>query len=248
MFAILRFTEPENKIRSFFTFAKITSERITLPSGGVYFIVTAEKHRGKIPWKKLEVCLGILRNDVILPEGASVPEDVNITVFSPRIFPRLLLINSAEDYIVKHKADFLSKSLTVFDEYGIYGSYIEGLLPIFSNIKIVTDKKEEYGELSDLLMKNYGFSLMVTDKESVGSDAVISHSCRVPLFFGGTLFTNERKHLMNSRPLSGNEILLPDLYENLRPDNVNRVLFASALYEKCGAEELKHLKYKDFGS
>ncbi len=247
MFAVLQFAEPEKKIRSFFTSPKIASERITLPSGGVYFVVTAEKHRGKIPWKKLESCLGILRRDVILPEGVTVPKYVNITAFTPNILPRLLLINSATEYIVMHKAHFLSKSLTVFDEYGIYVSCIESLLSIFSSIKIVTGQGEKYEELSHHLLKNYGFSLMVTDKESFDSDAVISHSCKVPVYFGGAVFTNEKKYLMNSRPLSGSEILLPDLYENLRPHNVGRLLFASALYEKCDAKELKDLKYEDFG-
>ncbi|MBQ7295636.1 MAG: hypothetical protein IJW86_05515 [Clostridia bacterium] len=247
MFAILQFTEPESKLSNIFGKVKIESERVNLPSGDSFFIVRAEKRRGKIPWKRLESCLGILRSDVILPDGVTVPEDVNITAFMPKLLPRFLLMNSSADYLVEHESDFIFGSLTVYDEMGIYLGYIERLLHCFSAIKIVTQKREVYEKLSCELLKKYGFSLMVTEKETFDSDAVISHCCNVPIYFGGTVFTNEKKYLMNTKAVSGSEILLPPLYENLRPHNVGRVLFASALYEKCAVAELKELKYEDFG-
>ena len=52
---------------------------------------------------------------------------------------------------------------------------------------------------------------------------------------------------MNAEIFSGSEINLPEFYENIRPNNVSSLLFASALYEKCGVTELGKLKYTDFG-
>lgn len=243
MFAVIEFGEVKNRFRR----GKITSERIALPSGEVFFVVRTEKSFGKILWKKLERCLGILRQCVLLPEGVTMPSDISITEFVPDIFPRLLLINSATDYILSHRCDFAFRSLTVFDEMGIYMAYIEKLLPCFSNIKIVTYEMAEYEKLSRYLMEKYGFSLLLTDKEDANSDAIISHNCNMPLFYKGTVFTNENKHLMNAKVFSGSEIKLPDLYEKLRPDNTDTLQFASALYEKCDVSELKNLKYEDFG-
>lgn len=243
MFAVIELKEPRNRLKR----GKITSERIVLPEGDAFFVVRVEKSFGKVPWKKLEKCLGILRQCVILPEGVTVPKDVDITAFNPNIFPRMLLMNSAADYIMKHKSEFVSRSLTVFDEQGIYTGYIENLLRCFSNIKIVTEKTEEYEKLSRHLMETYGFSLVVTTKESYGSDALISHSCNVPVLFKGTVFTNEKKHLLNTKAFSGEGVILPETYENLRPEFVGRVLFASALYEKCGEKSLGDIKYEHFG-
>lgn len=243
MFAVIEFCELRNKFKR----GKITSERIALPSGEVFFVVSVEKSFGKIPWKKLEKCLGILRQCVILPQGTTVPSDVEITPFTPDIFPQLLLMNSASDYILRHKREFISKSLTVFDETGIYTGYIEKLLHCFSNIKIVTKEREKYEKLSRYLMENYGFSLVMTSKESYQSDVIISHRCGAPVCFKGTVFSNEKKYFMNTKAFSGSEILLPDLYEKLRYDNIDTLQFASALYEKCAVAELKDLKYKDFG-
>ena len=53
---------------------------------------------------------------------------------------------------------------------------------------------------------------------------------------------------MNAEVFSGIETELPDEYENIRPSNISKVLFASALYEKCSEKDLGQLRYTDFGS
>ena len=244
MFAILQFSDTNTIFRQ----PKIESKRYNLPSGDAFFIVTTDRHLGRIPWKKLEKCLGILRKDILLPEGITIPADINITAFTPDILPHLLLINSATDYIRNHKESFKGKSLTIFDEKAIYQSYIEKLLPYFHSIKIITDQADTYENLSQNLLLNYGFSLLISDEKVTDSDVVISYQWKVPLYFKGTVFTNKKQYLMNGEVLSGSEIDLPDIYENIRPKNIGRVLFASALYEKCKEKALGTLKYKDFGS
>ena len=129
-------------------------------------------------------------------------------------------MNSAADYITTNRRQFRSKTLTIFDEQGIYTRYIEKLIPCFSNIKIVTSFTKQYNILSKKLLETYGFSLIVTRDETFNSDVIISHSCKVPLYFEGTVFTDEKRYLMNATVFSGTEIKLPDLYENLRPQNI----------------------------
>ncbi len=243
MFAVIDIKEPRNTFRK----GGITSERINLPSGDVFFVVSVEKSFGKVPWKKLERCLGILRQCVILPEGVQVPAGVNITPFEPDVLARLLLINSAADYITGHKKEFICRRLTVFDETGIYADYIEGLINCFGKIKIVTARKENYERLSRRLMETYGFSLLVTERDYTPGDVVISYRCNVPVYFTGTVFTAEKKNLMSKSCFCGKDITLPEEYESLRPPGVGRVLFACALYEKCGENLLGKLKYDSFG-
>ena len=244
MFAILQISENNKILRQ----PKIQSQRFDLPSGDAFFTVTAEKHFGKTPWKKLENCLGILRKGMLLPDGATLPTGINITCFTPDILPRLMLMNSSADYISEHKSHFKGKTLTVFDERAICQSYIEKLLPCFSSIRIITDSPEKYKTLSQKLLENYGFSLILSKEESFHSDVIISHSCNVPIYFKGTVFTNESCSFMNGRVLYGSEINLPEAYESLRPEGIDRVLFASALYESCKENSLAEIRYKNFGS
>ena len=244
MFAILQISKTNTILRK----AEIKSQRLNLPSGDAFFIVTSDKHLGKIPWKKLEKCLGILRHCILLPDNITIPDGINITAFTPTILPKLLLINSATDYIEKHKPIFRSKNLTIFDKDGIYAEYIERLLPCLKNIRIVTDKRGMYEALSEKFISDYGFSLIISDKENFDCDAVISQECSVPAYFSGTVFTGEKKYIMNSEVFSGTEIKLPTEYEKIRPENIGRVLFASALYEKCREKTLGKLRYTDFNS
>ena len=242
MFAILQISENNTILRK----PEIKSQRINLPSDDAFFIVTTDKHIGKIPWKKLERCLGILRHHILLPNNITIPDSINITAYTPEIFPDLLLMNSATDYIISHKQLFRSKSLAIFDRDGIYQSYIEKLLPCLKNIRVVTDKIDIYNSLSERLMSDYGFSLVVSDKDSFDCDAIISHSCDIPVYFSGTVFTDMKKYLMNAEVFSGSRIELPEEYENLRPENIDRIFFASALYEKCAEKNLGNLLYSDF--
>lgn len=241
MFAILQISDSN----AIFRRPKIYSQRITVPGGDAFFIVTAEKHFGRVPWKKLENCLGILKKDIILNGNIALPESSGITLFTPDIFPRLLLINSATDYILKHKSDFTSKSLTILDEEGLYSNHIEKLLHCFANIKIITHQAEIYDNLSQKLMENYGFSLIVTSAESYDSDVIISHRCRVPIYFSGTVFSNEKKTIINGKVFTGRDVTLPTEYEKLNTCNIDPVMFASALYEKSACCNLSVLRYRE---
>ena len=243
MFAILQISDTNTILRR----PEIFSNRFDLPSGDAFFTVTTEKHLGKVPWKKLESCLGILRQDLITNRNITIPQGINITVFTPDILPRLILMNSATEYITKHKDHFRSKTLTIFDEKGICESYTEKLIHYFKSIKIITDNPDKYEHVSQNLMKTYGFSLIVSQECSFDSDVIITHRCNVPVYFDGTVFTNERRFIMNATVFSGSEIRLPEEYEQMRPSYIGGVLFASVLYEKCNEIKLGKLLYEDFG-
>lgn len=245
MFAVLEFTEPEKKILNIFYKNKFTSQRITLPSGEAFFRVNVFCRKNRIPWKKLERCLGILKQDVLLPDDIKIPDGIDITAFKPDILPRLLLMNSATDHIQRNNSSPYG-SLTVFDEKAIYQNCIERLIDCFSTVRVVTPEITEYETVCRKLLQNYGFSLVVTSEINCDSDVVISHSCSVPLYFGGKIYTCEKKYLMNAEVFTGRDIIMPPEYELLLPQNINKLLFASALYEKCNVTEMGSLLYSNF--
>ena len=239
MFAVLQIKDKTN----IFSKSKTESQRLTLQNDEAFFIVTAEKHFGRVPWKKLESCMGILRKDVILTEGATLPKGCGITEFVPDVFPRILLINSA----IKELQGARNKSLIVFDEKFIYADYMKKRVNSFERIRVVTPIPQKYDNVACELMENFGFSLEVSDKHCFKADVVISWECDVPLYFCGEIFTGERKFLMNAEVYSGGDIDLPEEYEKFCPEGVDKLQFASALYEKCKVKNLGNMTYKDFG-
>ena len=239
MFAVLQIKDKTN----IFSKSKTESQRLTLQNDEAFFIVTAEKTFGRVPWHKLADCMGILRKDVVLSEDITLPDGCGITEFVPEIFPRILLINSA----IKVLTGTRRKSLIVFDEKCIYQSYMKKLVNTFDRIRVVTPEIGEYELVADELMENYGFSLEVTNKPSYKADVIISCECSVPLYYSGEIFTTEKKYLMNGKVYSGRDIDLPEEYDKLLPGGVDKLQFASALYEKCKVKTLGNMTYKDFG-
>lgn len=240
MFAILNISDTN----TIFSKPKIKSQRIVLPDGEAFFTVTTEKHLGRVPWKKLESCMGILRKDVILKGGVTLPEGCSITEFSPEIYPRILLMNTAVSKLKGSR----HRSLVVYDEKGLYMENMDNLACIFDRIRVVTSVADKYDNVARKLMENSGFSLEVSEKSSYDADVVISHRCNVPLYFSGRVFTNERRFLMNAEVNAGCNIDLPEEYEKLRPEGVESLVFASALYEKCKVKNLGKIIYSDFDS
>lgn len=239
MFAILQIT----KSNSFFPKLRIHNQRIILPNDEAFFNISVETSRSIKSLKKLENCLGILKKDVIINGNTALPDNCGISLFLPDILPGLLLINSAADKLKKRRF----RSLILYDEKGIYPDYIDKLIDSFGRIRVITPSPKKYNSAVRRLMENYGFSLEISTTADFEGDVIISDSCCVPLYYSGTVFTNEKKYLMNAEIFSGSEINLPEFYENIRPNNVSSLLFASALYEKCGVTELGKLKYTDFG-
>lgn len=245
MFAVLEFSEPERKNRNIFHRAKIESQRITLPTGEVFFIVRAEKHRGKIPWKKIERCLGFLRDGVVLPEGITVPEGVGIKAFTPERLPLLMLFNSAVKHIKKERKTY--GRLCVVDEKGLFIPFAEKLILNFGEIKIITPCKDEYEGLSLLLLQKYGASLLITDKGKADGDVVISpRGEEVDITFSGVFYTLKNRRLLSGRVLCPKGQILPPLCDEMCPLGVDSLTFASALYEKCGVKELEKAEYETF--
>ncbi len=242
MFAVIEFVPAK---RRFLGGNKIESERITLPGGEVFFIVKAETRRGRVPWKKLSRCLGFLRDAVILPSGFAVPEGVNITAFTAEKLPHTVLFNSAVKHIKQQKKT--GDRLCVVDEKGLFAPLTEELILNFGEIKVITPLTGEYERLSRSLMEKYGAALLITDKGGADGDVVISPDgdC-VDITFSGELYTLKSRRLLSGKVLCPRGIVLPDFYDELCPEGVDRFLFAAALYEKCGVGELGKAECESF--
>ena len=70
----------------------------------------------------------------------------------------------------------------------------------------------------------------------------------VPLSYKGTVFSKNKKHLLNGKSLTPGGFDLPDEYEKLRSEKINKLYFASALYELCDIKELQSLKFNELCS
>ena len=191
--------------------------------------------------------MGKLCDSVIYKKDSAVPEECPFQRFEGYELKKKMLFNSAVNYIKSLTFDPLSQHITVFDEKAELTKEIERLVFLTNKIQIVTKEKGRYQSTAKFLMEKYGVSLIVSNSfVSAVKDStfiISDKSDMIPIYYKGTLFTNEKKHLSFGRVLIGEGITLPIKYGELIPEGFDEMEFALALYEKCGVKQLEKLSF-----
>lgn len=230
---------------------RVTDERVILSGALPFHIVKTRMYREEIPWLYVEQAAGMRCGCMLLPEGITPDEDSIITPFVPKALPKRLLANSAVTAIKKLRLRPSDVCLTVYDD-GTISDIIPKYVMLAGSIRVITDKPELYGELSEELMHSHGFSLVVGSSEdaaTLDSTVIISPEYRKSLEgYRGVLFTCDRAAPLGATVMRGRGIKLGEKLSELVAEGVDKVSFASALYEKCGLTRLGDMGYEYIGA
>ena len=228
MFAVVRFTQKERSLKGVFAKLKVKSESVELPSGGYFFIITAEKRKNRIPLDKIISVAGNLRYSLVFPSDFDFTGKEDL-IYKPQGLEEKLLFHFAEKNIRLMKLKPSECSVCINDSSGAYVKDIKRLLPFAAKIYVVCSDKGLYENEVKRIFYEYGCSVILWEAfEPVlrNCDVIISYkSDEVPLFYG--------KHIFTENVFSSVSIKLPEEYEALCPEGIDKGIFASALYEKC---------------
>ncbi len=229
MFAVVKFTEKERSLKGLFSSLKVKSEKVDLPSGGYFFIITAEKRKNRIPFDKIIRIAGNLVNSLIFPSDYDFTGDERVKPYEPSSLKERMLFELAVKGISKTGTEPSLCSVCVEDNKGIYVSCLHKLLPLAAKIQVVCARESIYSAEAERLFYEFGCSVIMSselDSFSLKCDAVISYNGdEKPFLFGSCVYSKS----IYSRVQIG----LPREYASLCPDGTDRETFASALYEKC---------------
>ena len=244
-------TEKKTKFQRFFQYfrkAEVELKEIPLPFGKSFYLCEAKHHRGKIPWKEIEE--NTQNKNFILP--FELKGIATLKEFEPKVLPKLMLFNSALDYIEKLNLPPSEMRFTLVDDEGIFREKLEDVLKLASIITVVTKNEEKYNALSVRFFETYGISLMI---RSDYNEAKYENSFlfdykgdRIPLSYKGTAFSKEKKHLLNGKTLTPGGFDLPSEYEKLWRKNTDKMQFASALFELSNVSDLQNLRFNELCS
>lgn len=232
-------------LKDFFSQPQISLDKKSVPDGDYFYIVTVNEHHGQIPVKQAVEKLKRIKGSVIFDINFPCDENTHCLEFHPQILPSMLLFNSFIAYIKELSLSPLGSSLTVYDNNGIYADLIEKAVPLFSRIEVFTQNEAAYGKVSRFLLDEYGISLSVSSVFSGKAPKTTAVLCpeNVPFsdFYNGMLFTLSSTAPPCSFKATGYGINLAPEYDLLRPAGIDKMLFACALYEKCGVKKLGRL-------
>ena len=252
MFTVIDLKNGEkSKLKRLFQYFRKADLNITersVPYGESFFVCEAKHHRGKIPWS--EIAEGTQSENYILP--FELKEIAPLKEFEPKLLPKLMLFNSALDYMEKLDQPPSEMRFTLVDDDGIFIEKLEAVLKLASVITVVTRKEEKYNALSVRLFETYGISLMIrpdyNEAKYENSFLFDYKGDRIPLSYKGTAFSKEKKHLLNGKTLSPGGFDLPSEYEKLWRKNTDKMQFASALFELSNVSDLQNLRFNELCS
>lgn len=239
MFAIVKTVTDTKKALSKRKKPLFTSVRTDIDHRRYFFTVTAHTFGNSLDRKALEKYAGRLKNSMILPDD--LPKE-NRILASRRLF------SNAPEFLKISSADVFSSSLCVYDKYGIGCDKLEKFIPFASRIHVVCPEKEKYLSIADELLFSYGISVTISEKWNAEADfcslTVTPDPMIIPLGYKGKVLSTQKRILPHCEFVCGEGIDLPYKYEKLRPPGTDKILFASALYEKCSVKELENCRYE----
>lgn len=237
MFAVVKTTEKEKGFMSHLRKKRISSERVTLPNKECFFVITAEMTKNIFPFEEIIRFSDRLKNNLIFESNAPVLYDS----FRPALLKKKLLFLYAEHFIQKTEYNPSGLSICICDCNGLYCDELYRLLPLASKIHIVSGN-ESYTYKAHELLSEYGMSVTIGesfDKRAEESNIIISHrSDMISVGYKGTVITNEARSFPLARCVAVSGVSLPTHYESFLPEEIDRDIFASALYEKCFCEDI----------
>ncbi len=200
--------------------------------GGLPFTVikTAFK-RGDINREAVAFAAGRYAGRMILPDGIE-PDEV-LKEFDTAPFEKIVLFNTAVSLLRESLSCGERHSLCVIDAGGAVAGRLGYLVPLVSDIRVMTENKRAYEADIKSAMDEFGAAVRLCEKaeadiildfDNTGAD-------------GKVVFAFERG-------ISGCGVSLPLCYCELLPDGIDPLKFAAALCELCRITSLNTLRYK----
>lgn len=247
MFAVLKINPEEKsllrRIKYFFSPPSPILERVNVKGAAPFYkLEIYEKQCGEDCCEVAKM-LGLCSRAVILADGTDASKTGKLKIYKPAVLPNILTINSAENYLENKEYNKAAFTLGIRDEKGAFSQYLEKFVNLAGEIRVFTKNEFAYKSVCEKIYEKYGLSVIVITNEQGLSrcDMIISPENVFNRYFNNCILEKCGENGYNI--LKGDGIRLPKYPESLLPHGVDKLTFASALYEACALKSLSELKY-----
>ena len=232
MFCVLSVRERKNSLIEKLFGCLIKDEynvrSIPVFKGAPFFVLDVYVGKKGISWEKVIFEVGRCASRLVTENNIVLPTDMNVGIFNSKLLYDRMMKNTFLNILENNNLKKNPLSVSVMDENVQYIDFIRNLSEYASRMSITTHNKEKYYGVCKEITDNSGLCPVL--KENF-DDAEIKINTQK-----NTMTVNCcDKHINIS---SGYDFKVPEVYEELLPDNVNRYNFFSALYELCGVFSL----------
>lgn len=243
MFTVLKvnpFQKPPIFKRLFYRPPKPSLTRVPLRGGAFFYTVEcfADK-RGNADLSSLPDLVGGCAQRILL-QDVKIPILPPLQIFDPVLYPQILFLNTAVDFLEKLPESPHARTLGFVDPEARLQNAIVPFVRQAKTVKIFTDFPKRYDELAKEILADWGLSVIVSSCADVLRDCTV---LLMPFLKTENGIDGVLQYGMPKVCCAGDGCVLPAEFEARRPQGVDSVLFASALYELCNQKDLDNLRY-----
>lgn len=202
---------------------------VRVPGGLPFTLIRTAFVHGRVDSEAVSTAAGNYSRRMLLPERAG--DIAGTERFDSSRFRKLVLFNTAA-YILRQSLDCGERlSLCVADRSGVLAGKLSHVVPLVSDVRVMTDNRAAYNEDIAGAMEEFGAAVrfcekadadIVIDLDSSGADGRVIFSFEKGFsFFGAEL---------------------PICYASLKPAGIDTLDFAAALFELCRISTLGDLR------
>ena len=205
---------------------------IRVPGGLPFTVVTTALKRGRIDREAVAFAAGRFKGRMLLLKEVE-PGNGLERVDTSR-FEKIMLFNTAVRLLKESIGCGERVSLCVVYSKGQLAGRLSHLVPLVSDLRVMTDNERAYETDIQRAMEEFGAAVRFCQK--VKSDIVLDFD---------NIGAQGKVTFAFESGISGSDVSLPFCYSSLKPSGIEPLDFAAALYELCRIIALDELYFKD---
>lgn len=178
-----------------------------------------------VDWERIIYTVGKCSRRLVLTNNTLLPERADMSQFKSDLLYREMMGNTFAEIVKKLNSQ---KSIVVIDADGKFEKFLYKVAPYASTLTVVTNSKEKYNRVCENIQQNLG---LCTVLQASSAEAEI----KIDINRSVMTITGEKSCINIT---DGCDFTVPEIYENLLPDNTDKYTFYAALYELCGVFSL----------
>lgn len=225
MFCVLNIEKRADTLREklFGRFIKdeYNAKMVPVFKGAPFYVFNVNVGKRGVDWDKIIYTAGKCANRLVLTNNTELPPRNDMAEFKSNMMYRKMMGNTFARIL---KSFYTKKSVALIDCDGDSADLLYKIAPCASTLTVITENKNNYEFVCNDIQEKTGLCIVVQSSFAEAEVKIDTNR--------SVMTINGEKSCVNIT--SGCDFTVPEIYEKLLPENTDKYIFYSALYELCG--------------
>ncbi len=232
MFTVLNITKRKNGIfeKLFGCFIKdeYNVRTVGVYKGAPFYELNVFVGKRKVDAQRIIDCVGKCSRRLVTNDFDLLPQNNDFSLFKSNKLYSKMIQNTFIEMLGNNCLKKHPVPVCIVDNKGIHTDFVKRLCDYSSTLVIVTDKAEKYNSVCEEITEDTGLCPIL--KNNVSNENIIIN------LDDNTMTIHSEKGICIIE--NGDDFTVPEIYNYLKPQEINNYDFYSALYELCGVFSL----------